>query len=277
MQDKEYVRAVDYVLDNGCPKGDRTGTGTRSVTGLQLRFDLRQGFPLLTLKHVPFRVVAVELQWFLQGYDNVQWLQDRNVHIWDDDAKKSKERGFTDYPPGYLGPIYGQQWRNWNGHIDQIAELERQLSEDDTSRRMIVSAWNVSALPEMVLPPCHVMFQVLANDNYLDLVVTMRSGDMGLGIPFNMASYALLLSLLAKIHQYKARHLIINIGDAHIYSNHLEPLQELRQRVPYTSPTLHIPDTITSLEDFCKLDHKQFILWVRDYIFHPKLIMPLST
>jgi thymidylate synthase len=276
MHDQEYVRGVQFVLQQGLIKSDRTGVGTVSATGLQLRFDLREGFPLLTLKQVPFRVVAVELQWFLRGETQVKWLQDRKVFIWDDDASKAASRGFH-YPEGELGPIYGSQWRAWNGTIDQIANLEHLIKTDPASRRMIVSAWNVEALPKMVLPPCHNMFQVLINAPFMDMVVNMRSGDMGLGIPFNMASYGLLLSLLAHVHGYVPRFLIINVADAHIYQNHLQGMQELIARTSLTTPELHIPNTIKSLQDFQDYDPGQLLSFIQNYKSHGKIFLPLNT
>ncbi len=271
MADEEYFSKVRQVLDHGTIKLDKHAT--RSLTGLQFRFNMADGFPLLTTKQIPFRVVATELQWFLLGRSDVQWLQERNVHIWDDDANKAESRGFS-YPPGELGPIYGKQWRNWSG-IDQIAALNQSINETPFARRHVVSAWNVADISKMVLPPCHMMFQVVCAEIYMDLVVTMRSGDIGLGIPFNMASYALLLMLLSRMHNFIPRYLIINVGDAHVYENHVEGLARMLQRPSYPSPDLCIPDHIKTLEDFCNVT--DFTGWIRNYSHAGKLFLSLST
>ncbi len=271
MADAEYIAKLQQVLKAGIVKTDKHAT--RSMTGMQFRFDMALGFPLLTVKHVPFRLVATELQWFLLGRSDVQWLQDRNVHIWDDDAEKAVARGFA-YEKGELGPIYGKQWRNWCG-IDQIKALNQSIKDNPYSRRHVVSAWNVQDVPKMVLPPCHMMFQIVCADMYMDLVVTMRSGDIGLGIPFNMASYALLLMLLSKIHTFIPRYVVINVGDAHVYENHVDALSGLLTCQTYNSPDLFIPDEIKSLDDFCKV--KNFYGWIRNYNYAGKLILPLNT
>jgi thymidylate synthase len=278
--DAEYRRVLRRALEQGRPKASRCGGGTRSITGAQLRFDLRRGFPLLTCKKVPFRLVAVELQWMLRGETHVDFLRRRGVRIWDGDAARAAERGF-DYPEGELGPVYGRQWRAWPAGgepVDQLARALRLLRDEPTSRRNLVSAWNVTDLGRMVLPPCHYSWQAVCDGEQLDLVVTMRSGDLGLGLPFNIASYALLLSLLARESGRAARELVITIADAHVYRSHAGPLAELLERRAKPAPGLRLPAEVESVEDFARWeDHTAFPQWIEGYESAGPLHLPLET
>jgi len=234
MPDSQYEDLLRAVLTGGTPKGDRTGTGTRSVFGHQLRYPLDQGFPLITTKKVHFKSVAYELLWFLRGEGNVRWLQEHGVTIWDEWADAN----------GDLGPVYGVQWRSWptpdGRHIDQIAEVLRMLRTDPDSRRILVSAWNVAELTNMALPPCHALFQFYVADGRLSCQVYQRSADLFLGVPFNIASYALLTHMVAAQTGLGVGDLVWTGGDIHIYDNHVEQveLQLGRQVRPF--PTLRL-------------------------------------
>ena len=229
--DDQYERLLKDVLDNGEPRHDRTGVGTRAVFGRQLRYDLSRGFPRITTKYVPMKVVKAELLWFLRGEDNISWLQEQDVHIWDDWAD-------TD---GYVGPLYGVQWRNWGSTHDQIKNLILGLRDDPHSRRHVVSAWNVGDLPHMALAPCHAFFQCyVSNDNRLSLQVYQRSADLFLGLPVNIASYALLTYMLAQQTGLEPGELIWTGGDCHIYDNHVEQVKEQLTREVYPFPRLRL-------------------------------------
>lgn len=236
--DQVYLEAVKKVVEHGTLKETRMpGVTTRSYTGLQMRFDMTLGFPLIESKRVPYRLVCVELAWFLSGRTNVQWLQARKCRIWNDDAAKSKERNFN-YGEGELGPIYGHQWRCFDSMdgkdgTDQIDDLINDIKAQPTSRRLIVTAWNPADIDRMVLPPCHMIWQILCNPltKTMDLCLTMRSGDMGLGLPFNIASYASILQMIASECGYKPGELIININDAHLYTDHIAPIMERFEHV----------------------------------------------
>ena len=208
---KQYLELLDHVMANGVEKGDRTGTGTRSVFGYQMRFNLEEGFPLLTTKKLHLKSIIYELLWFLRGDTNVHYLQEHGVRIWNEWAG----------PDGELGPIYGYQWRSWpdynGGHIDQISEVVETLKNNPDSRRIIVSAWNVGQLDEMHLPPCHAFFQFYVADGRLSLQLYQRSADIFLGVPFNIASYALLLQMMAQVTGLRAGDFVHTLGDAHIY------------------------------------------------------------
>ena len=221
--DDQYERLLKDVLDNGSPRQDRTGVGTHSVFGRQLRYDLSAGFPRITTKYVPMKVVKAELLWFLRGEDNISWLREQDVHIWDDWAD-------TD---GYVGPLYGVQWRNWGSAHDQIKALIRNLRDDPHSRRHLVSAWNVGELSEMVLAPCHAFFQCYVGEGgRLSLQVYQRSADLFLGVPTNLASYALLTHMLAQQTGLRVGELIWTGGDCHIYDNHVDAVgRQLAQRI----------------------------------------------
>jgi thymidylate synthase len=231
---KQYLDLIRDVLEHGEIREDRTGTGTKSVFGTQTRYDLRNGFPLLTTKKVLFAAVVRELLWFLRGSTNIHDDLTQHTPIWDAWADED----------GNLGPIYGYQWRNWGGTgIDQIQNAIELLKTDPTSRRNMVSAWNVADLPDMKLPPCHAFFQFYAtNDGELDLQLYQRSADLALGVPFNIASYALLLSMVAQEVGMTARHFVHTIGDAHVYLNHMDGLQEQLQRTPKALPKLQLAE-----------------------------------
>ncbi len=213
---QQYHQLMQYILENGAQKGDRTGTGTLSVFGYQMRFDLQKGFPLVTTKKVHLRSIIHELLWFLQGDTNIQYLKDNGVSIWDEWADEE----------GNLGPVYGSQWRNWptpdGKHIDQITEVIHQIKNTPNSRRMIVSAWNVADVPNMALPPCHAFFQFYVADGKLSCQLYQRSADVFLGVPFNIASYALLTMMIAQVCDLEPGDFIHTLGDAHLYSNHME-------------------------------------------------------
>jgi thymidylate synthase len=241
----QYEDFARHVFTHGEPKSDRTGTGTVSVFGYQMRFDLRDGFPLVTTKKVHFRSVAVELLWFLRGDSNVRWLQEHGVTIWDEWADED----------GELGPVYGVQWRSWptpsGEHVDQIAEVVRLLREDPDSRRIVVSAWNVADIPRMALAPCHAFFQFhVSNEGRVSCQVYQRSADVFLGVPFNIASYALLTMMVAQVTGLKAGEFIHTFGDAHLYLNHLEQAREQLARAPRKLPTMRLSPSVTDLFAF---------------------------
>lgn len=262
----QYLDLVRHVYHQGVEKSDRTGTGTRSVFGFQLRYDLALGFPLQTCKRVPFKSMAAELLWFLSGSTNVQKLRDMGCTIWDE-----WENEF-----GTIGPMYGWQWRGWRGTdcgaIDQIAELAEGLRKDPHSRRHIVSAWNVADLPDMALAPCHAMFQCYVANGKLSLQVYQRSADVFLGVPFNIASYALLTHMLAQQCDYEVGELIWTGGDCHLYSNHMEQAREILNREVRPLPKLEITRKPASIFDY-KLDDFAVI----GYDPHPTLSAPVAV
>ena len=233
---KQYLDLLQHVLDNGIPKHDRTGTGTISTFGYQMRFHLDDGFPLLTTKKLHLRSIIYELLWFLRGDTNIQYLHDHNVTIWDEWAG----------PDGELGPIYGHQWRSWGcadgRHIDQISNLISQIKDNPDSRRLLVSAWNVGELEAMHLPPCHILFQFYVADGRLSCQLYQRSADIFLGVPFNIAGYALLTMMLAKETGFEVGEFAHTLIDAHIYENHIDGLKEQLTRTPGKLPTVKIAD-----------------------------------
>ena len=257
---KQYLELVKHVLDNGVFKGDRTGTGTKSVFGYQMRFNMADGFPLLTTKKVHLKSIIHELLWFLQGSTNVHYLQENGVRIWNEWAADD----------GELGPIYGYQWRSWpnydGGHIDQIADVVEQIKHNPDSRRLIVSAWNVAQVPQMALPPCHTLFQFYVADGKLSLQLYQRSGDIFLGVPFNIASYALLLLMVAQVTGLKPGEYIHTLGDAHIYSNHFDQVNEQLQRTPRRLPHMVLNPDVKSIFDFRYDDFK-----LEDYDPYPPI------
>jgi thymidylate synthase len=263
--DTQYEDLLRHVLEHGASRPDRTGTGSRSVFGHQMRYDLSRGFPLVTTKRVHFRSIAYELLWFLRGDSNVRWLQDRKVTIWDEWAG----------PDGELGPVYGVQWRSWptpdGGHVDQISQVLEQLRSDPTSRRMIVSAWNVADVPRMALPPCHLLFQFYVADGRLSCQLYQRSADLFLGVPFNIASYALLVHLVAQQVGLQPGDFVWTGGDCHIYDNHLEQVREQLSREAYPFPALKVRQA-TSLLDY---DYED--LEVVGYQHHPALRAPVAV
>jgi thymidylate synthase len=230
----QYLGLLRDLLENGVERGDRTGTGTLGVFGRQLRFDLAQGFPLLTTKRVHFHSVLVELLWFLRGETNVRWLQERGVSIWDEWAA----------PDGELGPVYGKQWRSWTAPdgrvIDQIAAVQDSLRRNPESRRHVVSAWNPAEVEDMALPPCHCLFQFFVADGKLSCQLYQRSADVFLGVPFNIASYALLTMMMAKATGLEAGEFVHTLGDTHLYLNHLDQAKLQLTREPMPLPTVHL-------------------------------------
>lgn len=257
---KQYLDLLRYVMDNGVMKSDRTGTGTKSVFGYQMRFDLSDGFPLLTTKKLHLKSIIYELLWFLKGDTNVKYLQDNGVRIWNEWADAD----------GNLGPIYGKQWRAWRdydgGTIDQLSEAVETIRTNPDSRRIIVSAWNVADLPEMHLPPCHAFYQFYVADGRLSLQLYQRSADIFLGVPFNIASYALLLMMVAQVTGLKAGDFVHTLGDAHIYTNHFEQVREQLSREPRQLPTMRINPEVKSLFDF---KYEDFTL--ENYNPHPHI------
>ena len=238
---KQYLDMLRYVLENGVDKMDRTGVGTRSVFGQQMRFDLSKGFPLMTTKKMHLKSIIHELLWFIKGDTNVKYLQDNGVRIWNEWADEN----------GDLGPIYGSQWRNWNGEgIDQLAQVVDKLKNNPNDRRMIVSAWNVSKIPEMHLPPCHMMFQFYVANGKLSCMLYQRSCDMFLGVPFNIASYALLTMMLAQVCDLEPGEFVHTLGDTHIYHNHFEQVKEQLRREPLSLPTMKLNPQVKDINDF---------------------------
>ena len=238
---KQYLDMLRYVLENGVDKMDRTGVGTRSVFGQQMRFDLSKGFPLMTTKKMHLKSIIHELLWFIKGDTNVKYLQDNGVRIWNEWADEN----------GDLGPIYGSQWRNWNGEgIDQLAQVVDKLKNNPNDLRMIVSAWNVSKIPEMHLPPCHMMFQFYVANGKLSCMLYQRSCDMFLGVPFNIASYALLTMMLAQVCDLEPGEFVHTLGDTHIYHNHFEQVKEQLRREPLPLPTMKLNPQVKDINDF---------------------------
>lgn len=241
---KQYQDLLRHILATGREKGDRTGTGTISTFGYQMRFDLREGFPLLTTKKLHLKSIIYELLWFLRGDTNVHYLQEHGVRIWNEWARED----------GDLGPIYGYQWRSWpdyhGGHIDQIQQIIDQLRRDPDSRRMLVSAWNVAQLDQMALAPCHCLMQFYVAEGRLSLQLYQRSADVFLGVPFNIASYALLLMMIAQVTGLEVGDFVHTFGDVHIYRDHLEQVELQLERTPKTLPQMKLNPQIRQLEDF---------------------------
>ncbi len=263
---KTYLDLLSHIMTSGTDKGDRTGTGTRSVFGYQMRFDLADGFPLLTTKKLHLKSIIHELLWFLRGDTNVRYLQDNGVRIWNEWAG----------PDGDLGHIYGYQWRSWpdynGGHIDQIKEVVEQIKSNPDSRRLIVSAWNVADLPGMHLPPCHLLFQFYVADGRLSLQLYQRSADSFLGVPFNIASYALLLLMVAQVTGLQPGEFIHTLGDAHIYNNHFEQVREQLSRTPRQLPRMILNPEVKDLLDFRYEDFE-----LVDYNPHPHIAAKVSV
>lgn len=260
-----YEDLLRDVLATGTPKGDRTGTGTSSVFGRQLRYDLSQGFPLITTKRVHLRSIVGELLWFLRGDTNVKWLQEHGVTIWDEWADAD----------GELGPVYGYQWRSWPApdgrHIDQISEVVQQIRDNPDSRRLMVSAWNPADIPDMALAPCHAMFQFYVADGKLSCQLYQRSADLFLGVPFNIASYALLTHMIAAQTGLEVGDFVWTGGDCHIYSNHVEQVELQLSREPYPYPTLRLAPR-DSLFDYEIED-----VVIEDYVHHPGIKAPVAV
>ena len=264
--DHTYLALMRHVLEHGTDKADRTGTGTRSVFGHQMRFNLADGFPLLTTKKVHLRSIIHELLWFLQGDTNIRYLKENGVTIWDEWADQD----------GNLGPVYGYQWRSWpapdGSHIDQISDVLKQIRTNPDSRRLIVSAWNVAEIPRMALAPCHAFFQFYVANGRLSCQLYQRSADIFLGVPFNIASYALLTMMIAQACELEAGDFIHTLGDAHLYSNHLDQAREQLSRTPRPLPTMQLNPAVKDLFAF---RFEDFTL--QGYDPHPAIKAPIAV
>lgn len=257
---QQYLDLLEHIITNGTDKGDRTGTGTRSVFGYQMRFDLQEGFPMVTTKKLHLKSIIHELLWFLDGDTNVRYLQENGVRIWNEWADEQ----------GELGPVYGHQWRSWTGAdgqtIDQIKQAVELLRTNPNSRRIIVSAWNVAEISEMALPPCHALFQFYVADGKLSCQLYQRSADCFLGVPFNIASYALLTLMMAQVCQLEPGEFIHTLGDAHLYNNHLPQTRLQLEREPRPLPKMHLNPAVRSIFEF---KYEDFTL--SDYHPHPHI------
>ncbi|MBX3691864.1 thymidylate synthase [Dokdonella sp.] len=263
---RQYLELLRHVLERGTPKADRTGTGTHSVFGWQMRFDLGQGFPLVTTKKLHLRSIIHELIWFLRGDTNIGYLKDNGVGIWDEWADAD----------GNLGPVYGKQWRSWDcvdgRSIDQIAWVVDEIRRNPDSRRLVVSAWNVGDLPRMALQPCHTMFQFHIADGRLSCQLYQRSGDIFLGVPFNIASYALLTHMIAQVCGLGVGDFVHTLGDAHLYLNHFEQAREQLARTPHALPRLRLNPEVRALEDFRYED-----ITIEDYVAEKAIKAPVAV
>lgn len=263
---QQYQQLLQYILDNGATKTDRTGTGTISCFGYQMRFDLQKGFPLVTTKKLHLKSIIYELLWFLQGNTNIKYLNNHGVNIWNEWADEN----------GDLGPVYGKQWRSWQGAdgtaIDQISEAIRMIKNSPDSRRIIVSAWNVAELPQMALMPCHALFQFYVAEGKLSCQLYQRSADVFLGVPFNIASYALLTMMIAQVCDLQCGDFVHTFGDVHLYSNHIEQAKLQLTREPFQLPTMKIN---TSVKDIFSFQFEDFEL--QNYQFHPHIKAPVAV
>ncbi len=263
---KQYLDLLEHVLENGNEKLDRTGTGTKSVFGYQMRFNLNEGFPLVTTKKLHLRSIIHELLWFLQGNTNIKYLHENKVTIWDEWADEN----------GDLGPIYGKQWRRWETKdgkvIDQISELIEQIKTNPNSRRLLINAWNVGEIDKMALPPCHILFQFYVANNKLSCQLYQRSADIFLGVPFNIASYALLTHMIAQVCGLEVGDFVHTFGDAHLYSNHFEQARLQLSRSPYPLPELKLNKEIKSIFDFKFED-----IEILNYQSHPTIKAPIAV
>jgi thymidylate synthase len=263
---RKYLQLLDEVLHHGLDRDDRTGVGTRGLFGRQMRFDLSEGFPLLTTKRIHVRSVIYELLWFLRGDTNVQWLQDKGVTIWDEWADAD----------GDLGPIYGHQWRSWSradgGSVDQIAWVQNEIRTNPKSRRLIVSAWNVADVDRMALPPCHLLFQFYVAGDRLSCQLYQRSADIFLGVPFNIASYALMTMMMAEVTGLKLGEFVHTFGDLHLYRNHFDQAREQLGRHPRPLPTMKIHSSAKSIDEF-QFDDFELV----DYDPHPRIKAPVAV
>lgn len=263
---KQYLDLMQHVLDNGTVKEDRTGTGTISVFGYQMRFDLQEGFPLVTTKKLHLRSIIHELLWFLKGDTSIKYLKENKVSIWDEWADEN----------GNLGPVYGYQWRSWptpdGTHIDQISQVVDQIKNNPDSRRIIVSAWNVADIQNMALPPCHAFFQFYVADGKLSCQLYQRSADIFLGVPFNIASYALLTMMMAQVTGLQPGEFVHTFGDAHLYSNHLEQARLQLSRSPKALPKMNINEAVNNIFDFTYDDFELI-----NYEPHPHIKAPVAV
>ena len=263
---KQYLDLLQHVLNTGAEKGDRTGTGTRSVFGYQMRFDLSAGFPLMTTKKLHLKSIIHELLWFLKGDTNIGYLKENKVRIWDQWADEN----------GDLGPVYGSQWRSWEcadgTTVDQISQLIDQIKTNPDSRRLIVSAWNVAEIPKMKLPPCHCFFQFYVADGKLSCQLYQRSADIFLGVPFNIASYAFLLTMVAQVTGLRPGEFVHTLGDAHLYNNHLDQAREQLTRTPGALPTLKLNPAVTDIFDFKFEDFE-----IENYEAAPNIKAPIAV
>ncbi|GAA4730074.1 thymidylate synthase [Flavisolibacter ginsenosidimutans] len=263
---QQYLQLLQHILDNGVQKSDRTGTGTISTFGYQMRFDLSRGFPLVTTKKVHLKSIIYELLWFLKGETNIAYLKEHGVSIWNEWADAN----------GELGPVYGKQWRSWEGAngetTDQISDVISQIKKNPDSRRLIVNAWNVADLPKMALMPCHTMFQFYVANNKLSCQLYQRSADVFLGVPFNIASYALLTMMMAQVCDLEAGDFIHTFGDVHIYNNHLEQVHTQLSRTPFPLPTMKLNPNVKNIFDF---NYEDFTL--ENYVSHPAIKAPVAV
>ncbi|MEM7026619.1 MAG: thymidylate synthase [Pseudomonadota bacterium] len=262
---QQYLDLLSHIKQHGTEKSDRTGTGTLSVFGYQMRFDLAAGFPLVTTKQCHLKSIIYELLWFLQGNTNIQYLNEHGVSIWDEWADER----------GDLGPVYGAQWRSWQGSnksIDQITHVIEQIKTNPDSRRLIVSAWNVGEIEKMALAPCHAFFQFYVNDGNLSCQLYQRSADVFLGVPFNIASYALLTMMIAQVTDLKPGDFVHTLGDAHLYLNHLEQVDEQLQREPFSLPEMKLNPAV---KDIFSFQYEDFNLI--NYQYHPKITAPIAV
>ena len=262
---QQYLDLLQHILDNGADKTDRTGTGTKSCFGYQMRFDLQKGFPMVTTKKLHVKSIFYELLWFLKGDTNIKYLKDNGVSIWDEWANDA----------GELGPVYGEQWRSWKGAdgvvVDQITELIKQIKTTPDSRRLIVSAWNVAELPKMALMPCHTLFQFYVADGKLSCQLYQRSADVFLGVPFNIASYALLTMMIAQVCDLEPGDFVHSFGDVHLYNNHIEQAKLQLSRTPFELPTLKINPAVKDIFGF---DFSDFT--IENYQCHPGIKAPVA-
>jgi len=263
---QQYLDLLQHILDTGEKKSDRTGTGTLSCFGYQMRFDLQQGFPLVTTKKLHLKSIIYELLWFLKGETNIAYLNEHGVSIWNEWADEA----------GELGPVYGKQWRSWEGAdgkiVDQVSDLIKQIKNNPDSRRLIVSAWNVADLPKMALMPCHALFQFYVSNGKLSCQLYQRSADVFLGVPFNIASYALLTMMIAQVCDLEPGEFIHTFGDAHIYSNHMEQVQLQLSRKPYQLPTIKLNPAVKNIFDFSFEDFS-----LENYQSNPSIKAPIAV